>query len=307
MINPHSIHRAFSLIQPHIRRTPVIEDNGVFFKLELLQHTGSFKPRGAFHRMLANPVPPAGVVAASGGNHGIATAYAAQQLGHHAEIFVPEISSPIKVERLRALQASVHVEGRNYQQALRLSQLLAAQTQALVVHAYDQWETLAGQGTVGLELEQQVQGPCTVLVAAGGGGLIGGIAAWFEGRWKVVCVEPQLSPAIARALEAGRPVAVEPAGIAVDSLGATECGELMFPIAQQYVAGCVLVSDSEIRAAQRDLWNRFRLMVEPGGATAYAALLSGRYRPQTAERVVVLVCGSNVDPASILSEPVANA
>jgi threonine dehydratase len=299
MIDPTAIRTAYSLIRPHIRRTPVIEDRGVFFKLELLQHTGSFKPRGAFHRMLAHPVPSAGVVAASGGNHGIATAYAAQQLGHSAEIFVPAISSPVKVERLRGFPAKIHVVGANYQESLRLSQECAERTQALVVHAYDHWETLAGQGTVGLEMEEQIPGPCTVLVASGGGGLIGGIAAWFTGRWKVVNVEPELSPAIARALEAGRPVPVTPAGIAVDSLGATQCGELMFPIAQKYVAESVLVADEEIRAAQRDLWRRFRLMAEPGGATAYAALLSGRYRPAPGERMVVLVCGSNVDPATV--------
>ncbi|MFN7936299.1 MAG: threonine/serine dehydratase [Bryobacteraceae bacterium] len=299
MIDSQSIRAACSLIQPYIRRTPVIEDDGVFFKLELLQHTGSFKPRGAFHRMLANPVPPAGVVAASGGNHGIATAYAAQRLGVHAEIFVPVISSPVKVERLRSFAASVHVEGAMYQESLQLSKEWAARTGALVVHAYDQWETLAGQGTVGLEMEEQIPGPCTVLVASGGGGLIGGIAAWFAGRWKVVNVEPELSPAIAKAIEAGRPVPVSPMGIAVDSLGAAQCGELMFPIAQQYVAESVLVADDEIRAAQRDLWNRFRLMAEPGGATAYAALLSGRYKPAPGERMVVLVCGSNVDPATV--------
>lgn len=299
MLAPQSIRAAYSLIQAYIRRTPVIQDDGVFFKLELLQHTGSFKPRGAFHRMLANPLPAAGVVAASGGNHGIATAYAAQRLGVHAEIFVPEISSPVKVERLRSFAASVHVEGAMYQESLQLSKQWAERTGALVVHAYDQWETLAGQGTVGLEMEEQIPGPCTVLVASGGGGLIGGIAAWFAGRWKVVNVEPELSPAIAKALEAGRPVAVSPQGIAVDSLGATQCGELMFPIAQQFVAESVLVADDEIRAAQRDLWNRFRLMAEPGGATAYAALLSGRYKPAPGEQMVVLVCGSNVDPATV--------
>ncbi|MBL8177446.1 MAG: threonine/serine dehydratase [Bryobacterales bacterium] len=300
MIARQAIQEAYSLIRSYIRRTPVIEDGGVYFKLELLQHTGSFKPRGAFHRMLAHRVPDAGVVAASGGNHGIATAYAAQRLGCHAEIFVPRISSPVKVERLRGYAASVHVEGAVYQESLQLSKEWAERTGALVVHAYDQWETLAGQGTVGLEMEEQIDAPCTVLVASGGGGLIGGIAAWFAGRWKVVNVEPAESAAIARALEAGRPVTVKPAGIAVDSLGATQCGELMFPIAQRFVAESVLVEDAEIRAAQKDLWNRFRLMAEPGGATAYAALLSGRYRVAAGERVVVLVCGSNVDPASVV-------
>lgn len=299
MIDPQTIRTAYSLIRSHIRRTPVIEDGGVFFKLELLQHTGSFKPRGAFHRMLVNAVPAAGVVAASGGNHGIATAYAAQCLGHPAEIFVPVICSPAKVERLRGYNATVHVEGSKYQESLRLSNICAEQTGALVVHAYDQWETLAGQGTIGLEMEEQVPEPCTVLVASGGGGLIGGIAAWFAGRWKVVNVEPEQSAAIARAMEAGSPTFVEPKGIAIDSLGATQCGELMFPIAQKYVAESVLVTDDEIRAAQRDLWNRFRLMSEPGGATAYAALLSGRYQPAPGERMMVLVCGSNVDPATV--------
>jgi len=306
MISPQDIQNAHQRIRPYVRATPVLattkgelqSNADVFLKLELLQHTGSFKPRGAFNRMLANAIPSAGVVAASGGNHGIATAYAASQLGCHAEIFVPKISSPAKVERLRTFGAGVNVLGENYQEALRASNERAVETGALIVHAYDQPETLAGQGTIGLELEQQIPGIDTILIAVGGGGLLGGIAAWFSGRVRIVSVEPELSPCLARGLEAGSPVKVNVAGIAADSLGASSAGPLMFPIAQKYVNEAVLVSDDDIRNAQRTLWNQFRLMAEPGGSAAMAALLSGKYRVKDGERVVVLVCGANVTPGS---------
>jgi threonine dehydratase len=306
MISRQNILDAHKLIKPYVRATPVLAATAgelhpsaeVFLKLELLQHTGSFKPRGAFNRMLANPIPPVGVVAASGGNHGIATAYAAGRLGCHAEIFVPEIASPAKVERLRTSGAGANVIGATYQEALNASNEYAARTGALIVHAYNQPETLAGQGTIGLELDEQIPQIDTVLIAAGGGGLLGGIAAWFDGRVRIVSVEPELSPCLARALEAGSPVDVSIAGIAADSLGASRCGALMFPIAQKYVTESVLVSDDDIRNAQRTLWNQFRLMAEPGGATAMAALLSGRYKVRNGERLVVLVCGANVTPGS---------
>lgn len=306
MISAQDIQDAYRRIKPYVRATPVLASTKaelhptaeVFLKLELLQHTGSFKPRGAFNRMLANSIPPAGVVAASGGNHGIATAYAAGQLGCHAEIFVPEISSPAKVERLKTFGAGVNVLGANYQEALRASNERAAATGALIVHAYDQPETLAGQGTIGLELEQQIQGIDTVLIAVGGGGLLGGIAAWFAGRVRIVSVEPELSACLASALEAGHPVPVSVGGIAADSLGASSAGPLMFPIAQRFVSQAVKVSDEDIRNAQRTLWNQFRLMAEPGGAAAMAALLSGKYRASAGERVVVLLCGANVTPGS---------
>lgn len=307
MLSRASIPQAESLIRPYVRRTPVMEltphefslDARIFLKLELMQHTASFKPRGAFHRILANTVPAAGVIAASGGNHGIATAYAAHQLGIPAEIFVPEISSPVKVARLRDYGATVNVIGKNYLEALQASTIRATETGALIVHAYDQWETLAGQGTIGIELEQQIPDADSVLVATGGGGLIGGIAAWLERRVKVINVEPELSPALTKALEQGRPVDVQPAGIAIDSLGASSCGALMFPIAQQFVSQSILVTDDDIREAQRILWRHFRLMAEPGGATAFAALLSGKYKPPPRECVVVLVCGGNVQPESV--------
>jgi threonine dehydratase len=308
MPEPAQIEAAAVRIAAYIRQTPVISlETGTFaaggrlqLKLESLQHTGSFKPRGAFNRLLSQPVPAAGVIAASGGNHGIAVAYAARQLGHRAEIFVPEIVSPVKVQRLRDYGASVTITGAVYADALAASRERAETTGALVVHAYDQPEVLAGQGTTGRELEQQCPDLDSVLVAVGGGGFIGGIAAWYQGRVKVIAVEPQTSAALAQALRAGTPVDVDVSGVAADSLGARRVGEIMFPLAQQYIDQVVLVTDDDIRAAQRALWRELRVIAEPGGATALAALCSGRYRPQSDERVGVLVCGGNTDPASVL-------
>lgn len=290
------------VIRPHIRRTPLLQadlaDFGlpaapVTFKLEMLQHSGSFKARGAFANLLLRQVPQAGVVAASGGNHGAAVAYAAQRLGIPATIFVPDITSPAKAERIRNYGAKLVIAGNRYADALAASEVHVAQTGALAVHAYDQAETLLGQGSVGLELEQDAPGIDTLLVAVGGGGLIGGIAAWYAGRTRIVAVEPEQSPTLHAAFEAGAPVDAPAGGIAADSLAPRRVGELMFPVARAHVERVVLVSDDAIRQAQAALWSHLRLVAEPGGAAAFAALLSGRYRPSATERVAVLVCGAN--------------
>jgi threonine dehydratase len=280
------------VIRPHIRRTPVVEDAGLVFKLELLQHSGSFKARGAFTNLLTRKVPAAGVVAASGGNHGAAVAYAAQQLGVPARIYVPTVSSQAKIQRIRDYGAQLVVEGDRYADALAASERWAADSGAMQVHAYDQEGALLGQGTVGLEIEEQIQID-TLLVAVGGGGLIGGIAAWFEKRIRIVGVEPSAAPTLTKALEAGKPVDAPAGGIAADSLAPKQVGQLMFPIAQKHVDRVVLVEDDAIREAQRALWERLRLVTEPGGAAAYAALLTGQYQPERSERVGVLLCGGN--------------
>ncbi|HEY1798492.1 MAG TPA: threonine/serine dehydratase [Stellaceae bacterium] len=290
------------LIRPHIRRTPVIGvDAGDFglksfslkFKLEFLQHTGSFKPRGAFTNLLTRQAPPSGVVAASGGNHGVAVAYAAMRLGVKAAIFVPKVTSPTKLDRIRSYGAELIVGGALYADALAASEAHIARTGALAIHAYDQPETLLGQGSVGLELEEDAPEIDTLLVAVGGGGLIGGIAAWFQNRLRVVAVEPEAAPTLHDALAAGRPVDAPAGGVAADSLAPRQVGALMFPLAQRFVAASVLVTDEAIRAAQATLWDTLRIAAEPGGATALAALLSGRYAPTPGERVAVLLCGAN--------------
>ncbi|HKU47806.1 MAG TPA: threonine/serine dehydratase [Burkholderiales bacterium] len=281
------------LIRPHVRRTPVIEAEGLTLKLELLQHSGSFKARGAFANLLTREVPPAGVVAASGGNHGAAVAYAAQKLGKRARIYVPTVSSPAKIERIRSYGADLVVGGDRYADALAASEQWAAESGALQVHAYDQEGALLGQGSVGLELEAQAPQLDTLLVAVGGGGLIGGIAAWYEKRVRLIGVEPRLAPTLTKALQAGKPVDAEAGGVAADSLAPKRVGELMFPLAQKYVERMLLVEDDAIRAAQRALWESLRIASEPGGAAAYAALLAGQYKPASGERVGVLVCGGN--------------
>jgi threonine dehydratase len=297
-----AIRAAEAMIRPHIRRTPVIEVKGGDFglgvrrlvlKLELLQHTGTFKPRGAFTNLLTRDVPAAGVVAASGGNHGAAVAYAAMRLGYKATIFVPSLSSPAKIARIRSYGADLIVGGDRYVDALAASEAHSAKTGALQVHAYDQAETIAGQGTVGLELEEDAPDLETLLVAVGGGGLIGGIATWYASRAKIVGVEPELAPTLHMALQAGEPVDAPAGGIAADSLAPKRVGSLMFPIAQAHVDHVALVEDSAIAEAQRVLWDKLRLVTEPGGAAAFAALLSGRYRPEEDERVGVLLCGGN--------------
>jgi threonine dehydratase len=292
-VNRARIAQIEKLIRPHVRRTPVIEADGLTLKLELLQHSGSFKARGAFANLLTREVPPAGVVAASGGNHGAAVAYAAQKLGKPARIYVPTVSSPAKIERIRSYGADLVVTGERYADALAASEKWAAESGALRVHAFDQEPALLGQGTVGLEFEEQAPALDTLLVAVGGGGLIGGIAAWYEKRIRLIGVEPRLAPTLTRALEAGRPVDAEAGGVAADSLAPKRVGELMFPLAQKYVERVLLVEDDAIRAAQQALWESLRIASEPGGAAAYAALLTGQYQPKSGERVGVLVCGGN--------------
>jgi threonine dehydratase len=301
-IDRTDIERVYSVIQPYIRKTPVVVVAGADFglaqahvvvKLELLQRAGSFKTRGAFANLLTRPVPPAGVVAASGGNHGAAVAYAAMQLKVPAKIFVPTISSPAKVERIRAYGADLVVGGERYAEALAASEAWATNTGALQVHAFDQRETLLGQGTVGLEVSGQAPDLDTLLVGVGGGGLIGGIAAWYRGGVRVVGVEPALAPTLSKALEAGRPVDAPAGGIAADSLAPRRVGELMFPIARDYVERVVLVEDEAIARAQRTLWETLRIVAEPGGAAALSALLSGAYQPARDERVGVVVSGGN--------------
>jgi threonine dehydratase len=301
-VDAEAIRRAAALIRGYVRRTPVIEVDAAEFglpaksvvlKLELLQHTGSFKPRGAFTNLLARDVPAAGVVAASGGNHGAAVAYAAKMLGHKARIFVPGISSPAKIARIRSYGAELVVGGERYVNALAASEDFAAASGALRVHAYDQAETLIGQGTLGLELEEQEPELDTLLVAVGGGGLIGGVAAWYGDRVKIVGVEPEAAPTLHMALAAGEPVDAPAGGIAADSLAPQQVGALMFPIAQARVDHVALVEDAAIAEAQRVLWDKLRLATEPGGAAAFAALLSGRYRPEADERVGVILCGGN--------------
>lgn len=299
MISRDAIARAASRIAPHIRRTPVVDvavdgvSLPVTLKLELLQHSGSFKARGAFNTLLGAEVGTAGVATASGGNHGAAVAYAAQRLGLGARIFVPEISSPAKVARIASYGAEIVQKGENYNAALALCDAWLADSGAMGVHAYDAETTLEGQGTLGRELEDQAPGLDTVLVAVGGGGLIGGIAAWYQSGVRIVGVEPHTCNSLHAAMAAGERVPVKPSGIAADSLGATTVGRLMFGIARDHITEVALISDDDIRNAQRRLWRDMQLVTEPGGAAAFAALLSGAYRPQKDERVGVIVCGAN--------------
>jgi threonine dehydratase len=298
-IDRDSISAAASRIAPYIRTTPVIDTEvagiaaPVTLKLELLQHTGSFKVRGAFNNLAGRAIGAAGVAAASGGNHGAAVAYAAMRLGHKARIFVPEVSSPAKVKRIASYGAEVVQQGPTYYDALALCEQHIAKTGAAGIHAYDAEPTLQGQGTLARELEEQAPELDTLLVAVGGGGLIGGIAAWYQSRIRVIGVEPETCNTLHAALAAGKPVPVSPAGVAVDSLGARTAGSLMFPIAQHHVERVVLVSDEAIRQAQRHLWQNLQLVTEPGGAAAFAALLAGAYKPLPDEQVGVVLCGAN--------------
>jgi len=294
-------------IRPYVRRTPVLDpgagsfgvDAPLTLKLELLQHMGSFKPRGAFSKMLASEVPGAGVIAASGGNFGLAVAYAARTLGHRAEIFVPSTSPEAKIARVRDQGADVHVIDGYYDDASAAAHVRAAETGACWMHPFDQPEVVAGQGTIGVELAEQVPDADTVLVAVGGGGLIGGIAAWFAGDVRVVAVEPASSRCLDAALEAGEPVDVPVGGIAADSLGARRVGDIAFAVTRAHVERVVLVEDDAILDAQRAIWRELRMVAEPGGAAALAAVRSGAYVPAPGERVVVLLCGSNADPATV--------
>ncbi|HEY2419441.1 MAG TPA: threonine/serine dehydratase [Steroidobacteraceae bacterium] len=302
MISNEQIRATHKLIAPHIRRTPLIEldaaDIGssagrVILKLESLQHAGSFKARGAFASLLMRTLPPVGVVAASGGNHGAAVAFAAMKLKVPAKIFVPSVASPAKIRQITDYGAELVIAGDRYADALSASEAWIAQSGAMPIHAFDQLETLLGQGTVGLELEEQTSDFDTLLVSVGGGGLIAGIAAWYQGRVKLIGVEPRCAPTLTRALEAGRPVDAEAGGIAADSLAPRRVGELVFPIAQRYVNRTVLISDDAIREAQKLLWNSLRFVAEPGGVAALAALSSRQYVPAPGERVAVLICGGN--------------
>jgi threonine dehydratase len=293
-----------SLIRPYIRRTPVIEidaadfglDQGrLFFKLELLQHSGSFKVRGAFANLLTREVPPMGVAAASGGNHGAAVAYAAMKRHVRAKIFVPRISSPAKITRIREYGADLIVEGERYADALAACENWLTKSGAMPIHAYDQDETILGQGTLGVELAEQAPEIDTLLVAVGGGGLIAGIAAWYAGRVKMVGVEPIAAPTLKKALAAGRPVDAEAGGVAADSLAPRRVGDRVFPIAARYVRDVLLVCDAAILKSQTALWQTLRIAAEPGGAAAFSALLSGVYKPARGERVGVVLSGGNTN------------
>lgn len=306
--SPPNIEATERLIRPYIRRTPIIEVNGEDFdlpgrtlilKLELFQHAGSFKTRGAFANLLTRPIPASGVGAASGGNHGVAVAYAARKLSVPARIFVPNVSSPSKIEKIRSLGATLVVTGDRYAEALAASEDWARDSGALQIHAYDAPETLLGQGTLGLELEEQSANLDTLLVAVGGGGLIGGIAAWFaerieEKKLKLIGVEPEAAPTLTYALRAGLPVDAPAGGIAADSLAPRQVGALMFPIAQKNIDHVLLVSDESIQKAQQALWSNLRIAAEPGGAAALAAVLSHRYVPKAGERVGIVICGGNL-------------
>ncbi len=304
---PDDVERAAERIAPFVRRTPVIEHDGVLLKLELLQHAGSFKPRGAANRVLrardAGELPEVGVVTASGGNHGAALAYVAGRLGVPAEVFVPSTSPALKQENIARFGAAVTVVQGYYDDAWAVAQRRVAQTGALFVPAFDHPDTVAGQGTMARELEQQLRetggGLDTMLVAAGGGGFLGGQAAWLQDRVKLVAVEPMSTSCVHAARAAGAPVDVPVGGLAADSLGSKRVGEAPWAVLRDHLDEAVLVTDDDIRAAQRALWRDLRLVVEPGGAAAYAALLSGVYRPERGERVVVAVCGSNCDPSTV--------
>jgi threonine dehydratase len=304
MIDRSHVAEAAQRISTYVRHTPVIQadlgtDAPVTLKLELLQHAGSFKPRGAFNRMLTADLPQAGVIAASGGNHGAAVAYAARRLGVTAEIFVPATTPAAKMARIASYGARVVQGGESYAESLIASRDRQAATGALEVHAYDHEAVLAGQGTVAREFEHDAPDLTHILVATGGGGLVGGIAAWYAGSVQIISVEPEGCPALHDALRAGQPISAPVGGLAADSLGARQVGALMFPIARQFVAQAVLVTDDAIRTAQRLLWDQFRLVAEPGGATAAAALLSGRFVPPQDAHVGIVVCGANTDPAGL--------
>ena len=301
-VNRDSIATNEVVIRRYVRRTPVITLDAADFglpstlltcKLEFLQHAGSFKTRGAFTNLLTRDIPEAGVVAASGGNHGAAVAYAAGRLNIPATIYVPTVASAAKVDRIRSYGAKLVITGDRYADSLEESEQWAKETGALPIHAYDQPETLLGQGSAGLEFEQQAPELDTLLVAVGGGGLIAGIAAWYQRRIRIIGVEPEAAPTLTRALEAGRPVDAEAGGIAADSLAPKRIGELVYPILRTNLHSAILVSDEAIEQAQLALWDILRIAAEPGGAAAFAALLSGKYRPAPNERVGVLLCGAN--------------
>ena len=309
-LSQQRIQQTEKVIRTYIRRTPILEVDGadfgldsitIVFKLELFQHAGSFKARGAFTNILAREVPAAGIVAASGGNHGAAVAFAAMKLRKPATIFVPSVASPTKLDRIRSYGAELVIAGDRYAESLEASEAWTAKSGALPIHAYEGDETLLGQGTLGLELEQQTPQLDSLLVAVGGGGLIGGVAAWYQDRVTMIAVEPFAAPTLERALSAGRPVDAPAGGIAADSLAPRQVGQQMFPIAEKYVREVVLVSDEEIVEAQKKLWQTVRVAAEPGGAAAFAGLLSGRYKTKPGERVGVIVCGGNTNAVDFKS------
>ncbi len=310
-VTPCDVRSAHARIRGHIRRTPILETASpiagaqpLSLKLECLQVTGSFKARGAFHNLLTRPAPAAGCATASGGNHGAAVAFAAQKLGIRARIFVPEIATPAKIAKIKAYGAEAIIGGGAYVEAQQRCDKYVAESGALLIHPYDAIETIAGQGSVALEWEEDLERLGlpkldTVLIAVGGGGLIAGAAAWFGGRVNVVGVEPEGSRALHAALAANAPVDVAVKSIAANSLGAKRVGELNFKIARQFVSRGVLVTDMAIVEAQRRLWADVSVIAEPGGAAAFAAIASRAYRPEPDERVGVLVCGANADPAAL--------
>jgi threonine dehydratase len=306
VITRADIEAAAARISGYVRTTPVLEAGpGLWLKLEQTQHTGSFKPRGAFNRILSaaesGALPEAGVIAASGGNAGLAVAYAAAALGVPAEVYVPTTAPEVKVRKLTALGADVRQVGVIYQDAFDAARKRAAETGALPCHAYDQPEVCAGQGTLGRELLAQTGGVDTILIAVGGGGLMAGVAVAVEGRARVVAVEPERIPTLHAALRAGEPVDVEVSGIAADSLGASRIGDIAFDVAVRTGVASVLVGDEDIASARRELWDRHRLLVEHGTAAALAALATGGYEPAAGERVAVVLCGANTDPAAELA------
>ena len=295
------ITAAAERIQPHIRRTPVIDLDlpggiAVALKLEQMQHTGSFKARGAFNTLLSLPVPAAGVVAASGGNHGAAVAYAARTLGHRARIFVPELAGPAKIALIRQQGAELEVVPGVYADAAALALAYALATGAMQIHPYDAPATVAGQGTLMREWEEQGLDADTVLIAVGGGGLIAGALAWLAGRRKIIAVEPELAPTLHRALADGPESVVQVSGIAANALGSSKIGRIAYDLARSQAVTSLLVSDAAILESQTLLWRSLRQWVEPAGAAALAALLSGAYRPEPGEKVAVLVCGANPAP-----------
>jgi len=308
MITRADVEAAWGRIKNHVRRTPVIElpagalglGHPLAVKLEQLQVSGTFKGRGAFHKLVSSAVPAAGVIAASGGNHGAAVAYAARALGHKAEIFVPTITGAAKLARLRSYGATVTQVGAVYAEARAASETRAAETGALVVHAYEDPGVFAGAGSVALEFAEQARFD-TLLVAVGGGGLIAGCAAAIGEKTKVVAIETDGTPTLFEARRAGKPVPVAISGIAADALGASLIGTPNFEIARRLVADALLVTDDAVRAAQRALWDELRVIAEPAGATALAALMSGVYRPAAGERVGLLVCGANTEPGSVVA------
>ena len=310
-LSQSDIAHVHDVIRPYIRHTPILSANGsdvglepfpLTLKLEFLQHSGSFKVRGAFTNLLKRQVPASGVAAASGGNHGAAVAYAAMRLGVPAKIFVPNVTPTAKVDCIRAYGASVAVGGERYADALDACDRYVVESQALSIHAYDQLETLLGQGTLARELDNQVPDAATVIVAVGGGGFIGGVASWYAGQQtRVIGVEPVGAPTLTEALKAGKPVDAPAGSVAVDSLAPRQVGQLMFPIAQQHVDRVLLVEDDDIIRAQGMLWDVFRIVVEPGGAAAFAAILTGRYKPSPDEHVVVVLCGGNISKSQVSS------